>query len=112
MIRRNAGPVVIATALVALFVLALLLALAQGKLSPLALDLTEHLLGIVLAVFVLERILAWREERRWLAAQDSLRRWHHRRIGRRFGDQAEGVARRSATKWRPGLRGIEQGSNG
>ena len=65
-IRRNAGPVVVATALVVLFVLALLLALAQGKL---ALGLTEHLFGIVLAVFVLERILTWREERRWLAAK-------------------------------------------
>ena len=69
MIRRNTGPVVVATALVALFVLALVLALAQGKLSLLALGLTEHLFGIVLAVFVLERLLTWREERRWLAAK-------------------------------------------
>lgn len=69
MIRRNPGPVVVATALVALFVLALVLAVAQGKLSLLALDLTEHLFGIVLAVFVLERLLTWREERRWLAAK-------------------------------------------
>ena len=72
MIRRNAGPLVIAIALVALFVLALVLALAQGKLSLLALGLTEHLFGIVLAVFVLERILTWREERRWLAAKNWL----------------------------------------
>ena len=72
MIRRNAGPVVVAIALVALFVLALVLALAQHKLSILALDLTEHLFGIVLAVFVLERILTWREERRWLAAKNWL----------------------------------------
>jgi hypothetical protein len=69
-IRRNAGPVVVATALVALFTLALVLALAQGKLSLLALGLTEHLFGIVLAVFVLERILTWREERRWVAAKE------------------------------------------
>ena len=72
MIRRNAGPVVVAIALVALFILALVLALAQHKLSILALDLTEHLFGIVLAVFVLERILTWREERRWLAAKNWL----------------------------------------
>lgn len=69
MIKRNAGPVLIAVSLVALFVLALVLALAQHKLSVLALDLTEHLFGIILAVFVLERILTWREERRWLAAK-------------------------------------------
>ena len=59
----------IAVSLVVLFVLALVLALAQHKLSILALDLTEHLFGIILAVFVLERILTWREERRWLAAK-------------------------------------------
>lgn len=72
MIRRNVGTVVVATALVALFVLALVLALAQGKLSLLALGLTEHLFAIVLAVFVLERILTWREERRWLTAKNWL----------------------------------------
>jgi hypothetical protein len=71
-IRRNPGPVVVAVALVVLFVLALVLALEQGKLSVLALDLTEHLFGIVLAVFVFERLLAWREERRWLAAKNWL----------------------------------------
>jgi hypothetical protein len=71
-IRRNAGPIVVAAALVALFVLAFVLALAQGKLSLLALGLTEHLFGIVLAVFVLERILTWREERRWLTAKNWL----------------------------------------
>jgi len=71
-IRRNSGPVAVAVALVALFTLALVLARAQGKLSVLALDLTEHLFGIVLAVFVFERVLAWREERRWLAAKNWL----------------------------------------
>jgi hypothetical protein len=70
--RRNLGLVVVATALVALFLLALVLALAQGKLSVLALDFTEHLFGIVLAVFVFERMLAWREARQWLAAKDWL----------------------------------------
>ena len=72
MIRRNFGLIVVATALVALFVLALVLALAQGKLPVLALDFTEHLFGIVLAVFVFERMLAWREGRQWLAAKDWL----------------------------------------
>ena len=70
--RRNFGLIVVATALVALFVLALVLALAQGKLPVLALDFTEHLFGIVLAVFVFERMLAWREGRQWLAAKDWL----------------------------------------
>jgi hypothetical protein len=72
MIRRNAGTVVVATTLVALLLLALILARAQGHLPVLALDLTEHLFGIVLAVFVFERMLAWREERRWLAAKNWL----------------------------------------
>jgi hypothetical protein len=72
MIRRNVGTVVVATALVTLFLLALVLAREQGKLPELALDLTEHLFGIVLAVFVFERMLAWREERRWLAAKNWL----------------------------------------
>src|SRR5918994_7944859 len=71
-ISPNVGTVVVATALVALFVLALVLALAQGKMSLLALGLTEHLFAIVLAVFVLERILTWREEPRWLAAKNWL----------------------------------------
>ena len=62
----------VAAALVALFLLALLLARAQGKLPVLALDFTEHLFGIVLAVFVFERMLAWREGRQWLAAKDWL----------------------------------------
>ena len=70
--RRNFGLVVVATALVALFLLALVLALAQGHLPLLALDITEHLFGIVLAVFVFERMLAWREGRQWLAAKDWL----------------------------------------
>jgi hypothetical protein len=41
-------------------------------LPVLALDFTEHLFGIVLAVFVFERMLAWREGRQWLAAKDWL----------------------------------------
>ena len=72
MIRRNFGLVVVAAALVALFILALIFARAQGHLPLLALDFTEHLFGIVLAVFVFERMLAWREARQWLAAKDWL----------------------------------------
>jgi hypothetical protein len=70
--RRNFGLVVVASALVALFLLALTFARAQGHLPLLALDFTEHLFGIVLAVFVFERMLAWREARQWLAAKDWL----------------------------------------
>src|SRR5215211_855795 len=73
MIRRNAGTILVATALVLLFLVALGLARAQHKLPLLALDLTEHLFGVMLAVFVFERVLAWREERRWLGAK----RWLH-----------------------------------
>src|SRR5215207_7049714 len=73
MIRRNVGSILVATALVTLFLVALVLARAQHKLPLLALDLTEHLFGIILAVFVLERVLARREERRWLGAK----RWLH-----------------------------------
>jgi hypothetical protein len=69
MIRRNVGTILVASALVLLFLLALVLARAQDNLPVLALDLTEHLFGIILAVFVFERVLAWREERRWLAAK-------------------------------------------
>jgi hypothetical protein len=69
MIRRNVGTILVATALVTLFLVALVLARAQHKLPLLALDLTEHLFGIILAVFVFERVLAWREERRWVAAK-------------------------------------------
>src|SRR3712207_9291358 len=64
--------VMVVAALVALFVPAVVLARAQHHLPLLALDLTEHLFGIVLAVFVFERMLAWREERRWVAAKDWL----------------------------------------
>src|SRR5215211_2643140 len=70
MIRRNQGTLIVASALVVLFALAFLLASVEGKLPVLTLDLTEHLFGIILAVFVFERMLAWREERRWLPAKD------------------------------------------
>jgi hypothetical protein len=71
-IQRNQGTFLVASALVVLFLLAFTLASVEGKLPVLALDLTEHLFGIILAVFVFERMLAWREERRWLPAKDWL----------------------------------------
>jgi hypothetical protein len=71
-IRRNFSLVVVTAALAAIFLLALTLASALGELPVLALDFTEHLFGIVLAVFVFERMLAWREARQWLAAKDWL----------------------------------------
>ena len=70
MIRRNAGTVVVATSLVTLLVLALVLARAEDKLPVLARDLTLVLFAITLTVFVVERMLAWRDERRWLPAKD------------------------------------------
>ena len=70
--RRNFSLVAVTVALAALLLLALILASALGELPVLALDFTEHLFGIVLAVFVFERMLAWREARQWLAAKDWL----------------------------------------
>src|SRR5919202_1713858 len=72
MLRRNMSTVLVATALATLLLIAFSLSLAQDELPTLALDLTEHLFGIVLAVFVFERVLDWREERRWLAAKEWL----------------------------------------
>ena len=69
MIRRNVGTVLVATALVLLVLIALGVALTIDHLPELALYITEDLFGIILAVFVLERVLARREERRWLAAK-------------------------------------------
>ena len=70
--RRNIGVVLTATALVILLLVAFGLALAQDKLSELALDLIVYLFAITLAVFVFERALVRREERRWLAAKEWL----------------------------------------
>jgi hypothetical protein len=73
MIRRNAGTILVVTALVLLFLIALGLARTIDHLPELAIYITEDLFGIVLAVFVLERVLARREERRWLGAK----KWLH-----------------------------------
>jgi hypothetical protein len=68
-IRRKVGTVLVATTLVVLVLIALGIALTIDHVPELALYITEDLFGIVLAVFVLERVLARREERRWLAAK-------------------------------------------
>src|ERR671915_122431 len=72
MVRRNIGTVLIAAALIVILLVAFILALAQHKLHELALDLTVYLFGTTLAVFVVGRVLAWREARQWLAAKDWL----------------------------------------
>jgi hypothetical protein len=71
-IRRNLGAVLTAVAVIGLLLVAFILALAQDKLPELGLDLLVYLFAITLAVFVVERMLAWREERRWLAAKNWL----------------------------------------
>jgi len=73
MIRRNVGTVLVVTALVILFLIAVGISRTIGHLAELVIYITEDLFGIVLAVFVLERVLARREERRWLGAK----RWLH-----------------------------------
>ena len=72
MVRRNIGTFLIAAALIVILLIAFILALAQHKLHELALDLTVYLFATTLAVFVIGRMLAWREERRWNAAKDWL----------------------------------------
>src|SRR5215210_7775507 len=72
MIGRYASTVVVATALVTLLILVLVLALAEAKLPVLARDLTLYLFAITLTVFVIERMLAWREESQWLPAKNWL----------------------------------------
>jgi hypothetical protein len=69
MIRPNIGTVLVVSVLVLLFLIALGIARTIGHLPDLAMYLTEDLFGIILAVFVFERVLAWREERRWVAAK-------------------------------------------
>src|SRR5215210_4847772 len=73
MIRRNVGTVLVVTALVILFLIAVGISRTIGHLAELVIYITEDLFGVMLAVFVFERVLAWREERRWLGAK----RWLH-----------------------------------
>src|SRR5918994_6064886 len=70
--RRHIGPFLVAGALIGLLLIAFILSLAEDKLPELALTLTVYLFTTTLAVFVIERMLAWRERRRWHAAKDWL----------------------------------------
>src|SRR5918994_1668912 len=70
--RRNIGPLLVAAALLGLLLVAFILSLVQDKLPELALDLLVYIFATILAVFVIERMVAWREGRRWNAAKDWL----------------------------------------
>jgi len=72
MIRRNIVPVLVAAAVIVILLVAFVLALAQDKLHELALDLTVYLFAITFTVFVVGRMLAWRDARRWLVAKSWL----------------------------------------
>src|SRR5687767_1148566 len=71
-VRRHIGPFLVAAVLIGLLLIAFILSLAQDKLPELALSLTVYIFAITLAVFVIERMVAWRERRRWNAAKDWL----------------------------------------
>ncbi len=72
MVRRNIGTVLVAAAVIVILLVAFILALAQDKLPELTLDLAVYLFATTLAVFVIGRMLAWREKRRWIVAKDWL----------------------------------------
>ena len=72
MLRRNIGTVLVAAAVIVILLVAFVLARAQDKLPELGLDLLVYLFATTLAVFVIGRILAWRERRRWVVAVDWL----------------------------------------
>ena len=72
MVRRNIGTVLVAAAVIVLLFVAFVLARALHKLPELGLDLLVYLFATTLAVFVIGRILAWRESRRWTVAKDWL----------------------------------------
>ena len=72
MVRRNIGTILIAAAVIVTLLVAFILARAQDKLPELGLDLIVYLFATTLAVFVIGRILAWRERRRWIVAKDWL----------------------------------------
>jgi hypothetical protein len=71
-VRRHIGTFLVAAALIVILLVAFILARAQDKLPELALSLTVYIFAITLAVFVIERMVAWRERRRWNAAKDWL----------------------------------------
>jgi hypothetical protein len=72
MVRRNISTVLVAAAVIVILLVAFILSRAQHKLPELALDLIVYLFATTLAVFVIGRILAWRENRRWIVAKDWL----------------------------------------
>jgi len=72
MLRRNMAAVLIAAALIVVLLVAFILALAQDKLPELALDLVVYLFAITFTVFVVGRMVDWREGRRWLVAKSWL----------------------------------------
>jgi hypothetical protein len=72
MLRRNMATVLVAAALIVVSLVAFILALAQDKLPELVLDLVVYLFAVTFTVFVVGRMLAWREGRRWLVAKSWL----------------------------------------
>jgi hypothetical protein len=72
MVRRNIGTILVAAAVIVILLVAFILARAQDKLPELGLDLIVYLFATTLTVFVVGRLLAWREERRWIVAKDWL----------------------------------------
>jgi len=72
MLRRNIGTVLVAVAVLVIMLVAFILARAQHKLPELGLDFIVYLFATTLAVFVIGRMLAWRERRRWVVAKDWL----------------------------------------
>jgi len=71
-VRGHIGTILVAAALIVILLVAFILARAQDKLPELALSLTVYIFAIMLAVFVIERMVAWREKRRWNAAKNWL----------------------------------------
>src|SRR5829696_4457332 len=72
MVIRNIGTILVAAAVIVILLVAFILAQAQDKLPELTLDLIVYLFATTLAVFVIGRMLAWRERRRWIVAKDWL----------------------------------------
>src|SRR5215212_5435836 len=72
MVRRNISTVLVAAAVIVILLVAFVLALALDKVPELTQDLIVILFVTTLAVFVVGRLVAWRDARRWLAGQDWL----------------------------------------
>jgi hypothetical protein len=72
MVRRDNSTFLVAAALIVILLVAFILSLAQDKLPELALDLVIYLFMTTLAVFVVGRVLAWRDARQWFAAKEWL----------------------------------------